>query len=373
MNIDKLGLAPGKEGVAILVGPNGAGKSHFLKALSAELDKKAISVVSNTARDRFTNTQGIRRISAFNSPRRIIKNAVADALRQPSARFYEAGAVLEYCGYRPRFGFSISAVAFSGLELQDDPMSSEREAALAFLMSYRPGHVVWIDQSGSKLSFSLGRDFASVLSSELWLRRLGCLKKPVQVHLERRDGAIIELQDASSGELSLISTLVFLTTSTADRPVFLIDEPENSLHPNWQREYVERVMTATYYRQPSVVIATHAPLIVTGALAWSQDVVSVFHVNQRNLERLALDASTPTSIEEVLWRAFDVVTPANHFVSEQLADLVTRVGQGQVTREAALSVVNRMNSESFDADQRAFFNAVVELIGKVGDRSAGNP
>ncbi|MER8632724.1 ATP-binding protein [Mesorhizobium opportunistum] len=370
MNLDQLGLKPGKEGVAILVGPNGSGKSNFLKTIATSTNPTGLSVVSNTARDRFAGVRNLRRISAFNSPRSVIKQAIAVSLRESSARFYEAGAVLAYCGYHPRFGFSAIKTRREVLDFGGVP-SSDQEAAIAFLGSVQSRQVVWIDQSDSKLSFSLGRDFSAVLRNERWLRHHGLLREPIQVHLERRDGLMIELQDASSGELSLISSLVFLSTAERDHPpVFLIDEPENSLHPNWQREYVERVMTSTYYRQPHVVIATHAPLVVTGALAWSKDVVGVFQMVNGWPQPISLEDSTPTSIEEVLWRAFDVVTPANHFVSEQLAELVTRFGQGQVTREEALAVVSGMNRESFDPDQRAFFEAVVELIGKIGKGQA---
>ncbi|TPL02936.1 hypothetical protein FJ938_18945 [Mesorhizobium sp. B2-4-14] len=85
--------------------------------------------------------------------------------------------------------------------------------------------------------------------------------------------------------------------------------------------------------------------------------------------RLPLTDASPTSIEEVLWRAFDVVTPANHFVSERLASLVTRVGQAEVTKDFALGKVAKLKRESFDADQREFFEAVVELIGRLGRNS----
>ncbi len=82
MHLDLLGLEPGKEGVAILVGPNGSGKSNYLKTLAQELHHRGLSVVSNTARDRFAGVQNLRRISAFSSPRAIVKQCIARAQRQ---------------------------------------------------------------------------------------------------------------------------------------------------------------------------------------------------------------------------------------------------------------------------------------------------
>src|SRR3546814_7793552 len=61
-------------------------------------------------------------------------------------------------------------------------------------------------------------------------------------------------------------------------------------------------------------------------LADSPELVSVFEVRNGRPQRLQIDraAGSPGSIEEILWRAFEVVTPANHFVSEQIVDEVSR-------------------------------------------------
>ncbi|WP_245337554.1 AAA family ATPase [Shinella sp. HZN7] len=67
---------------------------------------------------------------------------------------------------------------------------------------------------------------------------------------ERHDGEVIELLNASSGELALISSLVFLISSIGQEPVILIDEPENSLHPRWQREYLEKIVAAAFTATP---------------------------------------------------------------------------------------------------------------------------
>jgi hypothetical protein len=66
-----------------------------------------------------------------------------------------------------------------------------------------------------------------------------------------------------------------------------------------------------------------------------------------------------------LWRAFEVVTPANHFVSEQIVDEVSRFEKGEVRKEEVLALIGRMEDESFDERQREFFNAVRGLLDKI--------
>ena len=73
----------------------------------------------------------------------------------------------------------------------------------------------------------------------------------------------------------------------------------------------------------------------------------------------------------MLWRAFEVITPANHFVSAELMDLVSRVESGEVSKQAALTMVKTMRAESFDDQQQGFLNAVGELIEKITYRADG--
>ena len=159
--------------------------------------------------------------------------------------------------------------------------------------------------------------------------------------------------------------------ATREEEPVSIDEPENSLHPTWQREYVDKVLAALEYRNATVVIATHAPLVVTGALARFPELVSVFRVNHGDVARLELsgDPKSVESIEEILWRAFEVITPASHFVSEKLVGVVAQLDGGEIDRDAALERVNELDRQSFDDQQRAFFGAVRELIDQV-DRGA---
>ncbi|WP_280952230.1 AAA family ATPase [Rhizobium anhuiense] len=212
----------------------------------------------------------------------------------------------------------------------------------------------------------MGREFGAILRSEESLRRQGRIRG-IKVFLERHDGEIIEFLNASSGELSLISSLVFLISSIGQEPVILIDEPENSLHPRWQREYLEKILAAVSYRDATIIVATHAPLIVTGALGTLPDIVTVFQI--RDGEPSALDLkeakASAANVEGVLWRAFDVITPASHFVSEEMVGVVTVVEHGEITRDSAVALVNDMARNSFDEKQRQFFSAVRDLIGQV--------
>lgn len=378
MEFDQLGLSVGEERVAILVGPNGSGKSYFLKAIANEVRHyRDVVVVSNTMNDRFAGMRGFSRLSVGRggqSPKSIIKTAVARTIDDGSSLFYQIGSILEYCGYLPRFGFRVHSKSVNSLrdDWEPSPRTSEVEAALEFLSSHPRREMIWIDQYGSNLDFSIGREFVAVLRNEDELIRHRVLSKPTEVFLQK-DREVIELKSASSGELTLISSLVFLITNHRPSPLVIIDEPENSLHPVWQRDYISRVLAALEYRNATVVVATHAPLVVTGALAAFKDLVSVFQMKDGQPDRLNISVGVDggSSIEEILWRAFEVITPANRFVSAELMDLASEVESGKISKDEALSVVKSMREESFDDQQKTFFTAVGELIEKIADRTDG--
>lgn len=390
--IDEYGRGP--ETVTMLVGPNGSGKSNLLLDIAQRYRfHRNVTVICNTPHDRFSGLRRVRRISVGRtdqSPKMIVKRAVAQAL-EVGSEFYQISTILKHCGYQARFGFRVDRSERYGASYDDiiraleDDTEKEFEVheeigngeglrrALAFFKRHDPERLIWIDVAGKVLEFSLAREFASVLAHESRLRAWDVIRG-VSVYLEREDRQIIEIHQASSGQLALISSLLFMITNVGEHPIVIIDEPENSLHPNWQREYVEKVLAALSYRNATLIVATHAPLVVTGALADRPALVSVYEIREGTAQRLDLDnAKSPNSIEEILWRAFDVVTPANHFVSEQIVEQIARFEEKKISKHAVLEIIDQFDKESFDEKQKQFFNAVRQLVDKVEIARDGTP
>ncbi|SFO33215.1 AAA domain-containing protein, putative AbiEii toxin, Type IV TA system [Sphingomonas sp. OK281] len=379
-------LLPEGESVSILVGPNGSGKSSYLRDIATmHRYDRSVTVVCNTPHDRFEGVKRVKRMSLGRlngSPKAVVKDAIAQSLDADNSQFHFISAILEQCGYTPRFGFRLKPAKRYGRPVDEvlldasfgspnrglrraDP--DDMEKAVHFLTRFDPSETLWIDTTGSLYEFSRAREFAAVLRCERALRSERMLTG-IEVYLERYDdGEQIELQHASSGQLSLISTLLFIIASAGKNPVIVIDEPENSLHPSWQRDYVGKLMDALTYRNATVLIATHAPMVVTGALASNQKLVNVYEVLKGLPRLLDIDpeGSPASGIEEVLWRAFDIVTPANHFVSESIVAAMTEFEEGRSSKSDFLALVDDLDAQSFDDRQKRFFGAVRDLADKV--------
>lgn len=71
----------------------------------------------------------------------------------------------------------------------------------------------------------------------------------------------INIRNLSSGEKQIVTFFAHIIFSLYDKPgIFVADEPELSLHLNWQKKFVESILKANPNLQ--VIFATHAPEII---------------------------------------------------------------------------------------------------------------
>lgn len=72
----------------------------------------------------------------------------------------------------------------------------------------------------------------------------------------------LELQQLSSGEQHELVLLYNLIFRVGQNSLVLIDEPELSLHPIWQEQFIDDLLDIVGSRKFDVVLATHSPYII---------------------------------------------------------------------------------------------------------------
>jgi len=84
------------------------------------------------------------------------------------------------------------------------------------------------------------------------------------------------LSQASSGELSLLFTMSSIAGEIQNGSLVLIDEPEISLHPKWQLDFLS-LLTDIFsnYKSCHFIIATHSPNIISSIPDNNAYIVSV--------------------------------------------------------------------------------------------------
>ncbi len=78
------------------------------------------------------------------------------------------------------------------------------------------------------------------------------------------NGVKIELTDLSTGEQHELILLYLLLFKAPENSLILIDEPETSLHIDWQAAFLKDMEDIIKLRKFDVLISTHSPSIVSG-------------------------------------------------------------------------------------------------------------
>ncbi len=97
------------------------------------------------------------------------------------------------------------------------------------------------------------------------LMRSGALEISRTEFNRKSDGVRISGDHLSSGQWSWLGTFGGLALEIREETLILVDEPENSLHPKWQRSFIPELREiVSGYAGGQVVAATHSPLIASG-------------------------------------------------------------------------------------------------------------
>lgn len=141
----------------------------------------------------------------------------------------------------------------------------------------------------------------------------------------RLNGSEFSLFDLSSGEYHMYSSILGLGFGISESSVVLIDEPENSLHPQWQREFMESVyeICSQVLESGHLVVCTHSPLIVGTALDGSTIVDLTGGAPE--VKAIAFGASS----DELLLSQFGIGSSRNRRIVDTVQRAVSLVERGE--------------------------------------------
>ncbi|MFI8617290.1 AAA family ATPase [Acidovorax sp. NPDC077693] len=147
---------------------------------------------------------------------------------------------------------------------------------------------------------------------------------------KKSENSIVPFDHLSTGEQQLLLLTARLVEYAQPGVVFLVDEPETSLHVAWQRALPSVFQTISRDFTCQIVIATHSPILISTSRG--SDTFR-YMADGGVLEAIGEQASS--SVERVLFQGFDTYTGNNREVHERCAELVSR----------AIELVNTERSE----------------------------
>lgn len=347
--------------VYFVVGKNGVGKSQFLLNQAYEDTVFKSIVICNSIHDRFTPSPKIKRLSAKNSmslPNNVMKKAIMLSLSEGPHKLSDISRTLIYCGYQP-----VITVTVKPIRNRDEIVESRfNDNSRGYIINEIMNH----GNESLEFDFDFGRidkDFNfrelsilnEILRSEGELRSRKIIK-PIEISLHKINGGKIPLAGASSGELSLITSFIYILCELDGAEQLLIDEPENSLHPQWQKEYMRKLVGLIGYRDVKIFIATHSPLLVSGAQL-EEYISSYFYHPELN----EWSKSSSINIEATLWEQFETIGPKSTYLSEKIVTILDEFQSKKRSFDEAISEITLMEKSTFDKSQELTFKAAIGL------------
>ncbi len=227
--------------------------------------------------------------------------------------------------------------------------------------------------SSNKIRYDYHIDFDSDSPSKESFDELQYIYKLKQYDLVNSANVIFHKQecnitseDMSSGEFAILSTVLSISAA-ADNPhtLVLLDEPELSLHPNWQMTLIDNLDRALANQVCHMIIATHSHMLVSDLPVKRSFVTQLEKDEKGNMNATAISECTyGWSAEEVLLKVFKTATDRNRYFGERIGRLLEKMGNNSIQPKEVtdeLKELQEISKHLSDIDpMKTILNTIVE-------------
>lgn len=379
MNDAYLSLSSEDGAITFLVGENGSGKSTELRQIAMRFSDEGSTVVaiSGSVFDKFPSKHNAKyhRLSPSRG-RQYVANAFKATLLGEGTEEGPRNArllarVLSYAGFHPALAYEVEVgrnwtpafalLALAGLDEIEEIDQMLLKMVIERVASRGSHHHINILDLGSNGHSDSSMGLGALLRHQSLLRRAKIFNRVI-LKLAKNN-QFFDLSEASSGELTLLAVYAFLAPRMTDGIVIVIDEPENSLHPRWQSEYCKQLFDLFHLYKPKVFIASHSPIIVSGAEAHGIPSSVIVLPRRRTANR------NVQSIDGILMEAFGVLAPASHYLSELVASMLNDLMLRKKTLDDVRTELVRLKDLSYESKQQNFLNQALDLASDVAEES----
>jgi len=159
------------------------------------------------------------------------------------------------------------------------------------------------------------------------LRKLGIISPP-EILLKR--GENFSLQESSSGEYQFFASIVgLIATIKPTNSLVLIDEPEISLHPNWQMKYfsfIRELFSHPEFATCHILVATHSHFLISDLKGGSSKIIGLKREG-KEIKIIDLPKELDTfgwSAENILLNIFNVPTTRNYYIAQRIGIILKK-------------------------------------------------
>lgn len=166
-----------------------------------------------------------------------------------------------------------------------------------------------------------------------------------------------DMNQASSGEFNILRTFLSVIANISDNSVVLIDEPEVSLHPNWQMDFMSILDIAlSNYEGCHSIIATHSHFILSNVSNEDSRIISLLpDTDSRSVSVDELDLELyGWSPENVLYRAFGLTGYRNRYFEMDLRIVVDYISKPKPEYDDFLKSIERLEKFKLEESDPLF-------------------
>lgn len=149
---------------------------------------------------------------------------------------------------------------------------------------------------------------------------------------------------ASSGEYHIISTLININAYIEENSIILLDEPEISLHPNWQMQFM-RIFSKVFnkYESCHFIICSHSHFIVSDLNKESSHITSLnYNISENKIQAIEINKDTMGwSPEAILYHIFGVANVRNRYFENDLRAALNLLSN-KSDKEQLKTIYNRL-------------------------------
>lgn len=144
------------------------------------------------------------------------------------------------------------------------------------------------------------------------------------------------------------SSMVGLMATVKSNSLIFIDEPEISLHPNWQMQYLSflrELFSEIEFASSHLFVATHSHFLISDLEGKNSKIIGLKRENNKiEIVNLPRDINTfGWSAEDVLYNIFNVRSSLNYYLQADLTELLGMISNGIRDVDKIETIMSKLN------------------------------
>lgn len=368
----------------LIIGNNGCGKSTLMKTISLYFSKES----SSKSYSANVDTNGL-----FPSRTIVSTNGIGDTYYKAYSTIPDMQTPYIYLGtrgnYSKKFLFERACMIFIESNLEDEQLCLNEELCKFVGYSTRFRLVYKLNKTKKEIldSMKANKDKFKILENETisisnynWdkgevaelfidfkspknldfhgkgglnifkiLRKINAYKL-TNVFVSKYDSFLntFSADNMSSGEVNLLTSLLSLNASIIQNSLILIDEPEISLHPEWQIKYMSKIHDIVNLTTGChVIIASHSHFLVSD-LDPNNSTLLILEKNSNNNNGFNITSRSPKSspyawsAENILMEVFNVSSTRNFYFAQKIEQALTLLGKHNRDEKELQDVIQKI-------------------------------